>query len=465
VWTTSGHFRVDGLEVDTLAASEATLEWKRKLTGDKATISLKLVASKAHVEGTAKQTDFMFHEGQLVWELSGTTITGFVVDPNAGVGGLPLKVLGHLVIVAGHVKEGDLELQGALPTPTPVVINALGLHIDFGPKVAAKKECIQTIGLVDTTPYDTYKALDYYIPLLRQLATAQPGALRQPVPPDVPALPDGTVMAFKGADAPPHVIIHGPSGQVFDTGSGNAPVQEAGFAALKNDKLDIAEVVIPTPAGGRWTVEAAPDSSRLVEAIQADGTRPVTATAKVTGSGHDRRLDYTVKGLPAGGRVEFAEAGDGGGGLIGTAKADGRGTVKFHPAAGAPGKREIQAVVCAADGYLTARLPLGKYTAPAPERPARATKLTVRRSGKRLVLPWHGDRSAYTQQVDIRSAAGLNLTRTVRRSTTSIALPAAGTKLVVGVTGTTRSGLAGTAARFNTRVPAAKKAKKRHSKR
>jgi hypothetical protein len=258
-------------------------------------------------------------------------------------------------------------------------------------------------------------------------------------------------MAFKGADAPPHVIIHGPSGQVFDTGSGNAPVQEAGFAALKNDKLDIAEVVIPTPAGGRWTVEAAPDSSRLVEAIQADGTRPVTATAKVTGSGHDRRLDYTVKGLPAGGRVEFAEAGDGGGGLIGTAKADGRGTVKFHPAGGAPGKREIQAVVYAADGYLTARLPLGKYTAPAPERPARATKLTVRRSGKRLVLRWHGDRSAYTQQVDIRSAAGLNLTRTVRRSTTSIALPAAGTKLVVGVTGTTRSGLAGTAARFNTR--------------
>ena len=47
------------------------------------------------------------------------------------------------MIVAGHVKEVDLELQGALPTPTPVVINALGLHIDFGPKVAAKPECIK----------------------------------------------------------------------------------------------------------------------------------------------------------------------------------------------------------------------------------------------------------------------------------------------------------------------------------
>ena len=266
VYTTSGHFRVNGIEVDTLAASEAKLEWKRKTTGAKETISLKLTAPKAKVEGTAKKTDFMFHEGSLNWELSGTTIAGFVVDPNAGVGGLALKVLGpptlrpdgsstldvlpgmppellgktpsapdrlvfgpsanaaalgafsfhvdqiplgvillgpvtvtydgagswlieaeatipypiptkvagRLVIVAGHVKEVDLELQGALPTPTPVVIKSLGVHIDFGPKVAAKKECISTVGLVETTPYETYKALDYYIPMLRQLVTANP---------------------------------------------------------------------------------------------------------------------------------------------------------------------------------------------------------------------------------------------------------------------------------------------------
>ena len=94
IYTTSGHFRVNGIEVDTLAASEAKLEWKRKTSGAKETISLKLTAPKAKVEGTAKKTDFMFHEGSLNWDLSGTTIAGFVVDPNAGVGGLALKVLG-----------------------------------------------------------------------------------------------------------------------------------------------------------------------------------------------------------------------------------------------------------------------------------------------------------------------------------------------------------------------------------
>ena len=94
VWTTTGHFRVNGLEVDTLGASEAVLEWKRKQTGSKETISLKLVASKARVEGTAMKTDFTFREGPLAWGLAGTTITGFVVDPSAGIGGLPLKVMG-----------------------------------------------------------------------------------------------------------------------------------------------------------------------------------------------------------------------------------------------------------------------------------------------------------------------------------------------------------------------------------
>lgn len=766
VFTTSGHFRVNGLEVDTLGSSEATLEWKRK---GKETLSLKLTASSARVEGTAKQTDFMFHQGSLTWELSGTTIAGFVVDPNAGVGGLALKVLGpptlrldgsstldvlpgmppellgktpsapdrlvfgpaanaaalgafsfhvdqiplgvillgpvtvtydgagswlieaeatipypiptkvsgRLVIVAGHVKEVDLELRGALPTPTPIVINALGVHIDFGPKVAAKPECVRTVGLVDTTPYATYKALDSYVPLLRQLATAHPeyyGSLfrqtfqRYPVPTfalcghielslaevldadvgfgfaryanpypnlfffhgkatiakvidaqinaefttegyvhfdaavkggypkqdpwinwdigldfeyykqqfnaeahavleivplnfttganvlvsnkglaaclyfktfvgtwrpgagakwgkgptlylfgcdvkdykvvikhalsgdtvigdivpkaaastagidrmptgghgnsaglvrytgtpsataaqagpdsvDLPAGLPGTVMAFKGADAPPHVILRGPSGQVFDTGTGNAPVEAAGFAALKNDALDITEVVIEKPAGGRWTVEPAADSSRLVQGIQADGTRPATATGRVTGSGHHRTLAYTAKNIPAGGRVEFVEAGDGGGGRIGTVKAGGRGTLKFRPAAGAPGKRKLQAVVYAADGFLASRLELGTYAAPAPQRPAKASRLTAKRSGKRLVLRWRG--RAYTQQVDIRSSGGLNITRTVKRSTTSIKRLAAGTRLVVTVTGSTKAGLAGPPARFTARV-------------
>ena len=74
-------------------------------------------------------------------------------------------------------------------------------------------------------------------------------------------------MAFKGADAPPHVILHGPSGQVFDTGSGNAPVEANGFAALKNDQTDITEIVIETPAAlnSPGAVSLEPALGRLLE--------------------------------------------------------------------------------------------------------------------------------------------------------------------------------------------------------
>jgi hypothetical protein len=66
---------------------------------------------------------------------------------------------------------------------------------------------------------------------------------------------------------------------------------------LKNPQTQITEVVIAKPAGGRWTVEVAADSARLVEALRADGTRPAKIAARVIGAGQDLGLRYTVGGL------------------------------------------------------------------------------------------------------------------------------------------------------------------------
>ncbi|HMJ32435.1 MAG TPA: PKD domain-containing protein [Baekduia sp.] len=808
-YTTDGHFRVNGIYVDTVGTSKAVLTWKRKLTsksGPKGTIYTEgettvaqLIAPKVHVEATSKGgVDLAFHDGAISWGLSGNLIWGFHADADAGIAGLPLKIVGQpemqtdgsstldilpgtppellgktpskpqhltfgptasaaaagafsfdvdkiplgvitlgpvhisfdgagtwniqaeaeipypiptkvkgkLVIVAGKVKSLDLELQGALPTPTPIIITSLGLHLDFGPKVAANPDCIKTVGLVETTPYDTYKALDYYLPQLRPLVLSHPELdwgglfhktfLNYPVPkfalcghiglsvaelldgdvkfgfaryadpypnlfffqgkvtvaklleatvaaefttegyvhlsaaveggypkgnspwvkwslgfdfeyfkkqfnaqahamitvvpldfttganllvsskgiaaclyfktflgtwrpgagakwghgptlyffgcdvadykvvikhalsgdvvigdvtpvahaarsgglPVVDRVPDsghgndaglmklagtkpsaaalrsvrahaaqaapdaitvpaglpGTVMGFVGAGAPPHVILHGPKGETLDTGSGNAAVEGTGFAALKNAATSVTEVVIAHPSGGRWTVELAADSSRLVQAIQAGGTRAPKVTGRVEGSGQDRRLRYAVSGLPAGSKIAFVESGRGGGGNIGAVDASGSGTLPFHPAAGAPGKREIQAIITAPDGYLSARMVLGSYTAPRPPRPARATKLTVKRSGSRLTLRWRGGRFAARQQVDIHSSTGLEITRIVRGSTTWFPLPAAGTKLVIKITGTSTAQVVGTTARFNRTVPRAKKVVKKKSR-
>ena len=292
-------------------------------------------------------------------------------------------------------------------------------------------------------------------------AIAQAG----PDPVELPAGLPGTVMAFKGADAPPHVILHGPSGELFDTGSGNAPAEAAGFAALKNPSLGHHRDR-HREAGGR-ALDGRDRGGLLAARRGHPGRRHHAGHRDRQGHRLRPRPHARLHGQePPGRRARRVRRGRRRRRRAASAspRPTAPATLKFHPAGGAPGKREIQAVVYGADGFLLSRLSLGKYVAPAPERPAQAKKLTVKRSGKKLVLRWKGSKSAYTQQVDIRSASGLNATRTVRKSTTSIGLLAAGTKLTVTVTGTTRSGLAGSPASFKTKVPAVKKKKRQRRK-
>jgi uncharacterized delta-60 repeat protein len=274
---------------------------------------------------------------------------------------------------------------------------------------------------------------------------------------DLPAGLPGTVMAFKGAGAAPHVILHGPKGETIDSGAGNAPVHTPGVAALKNPATGITEIVIAKPAGGRWTVEVAPDSARLVEALQADGTRPAKITGKVVGRAPRQRLRYSVSGLAKGAHVDFAEVGVAAGSIIGRVAADGTGSLPFTPGDGAPGRRDVQAIVTGADGYVAARTKLGTYRAPGPPRPTAPRRLTVKRSGKTLVLSWPRDKAALTTQVDVRTSTGLNLTKTVKRTSLRLRAPAAGTKLTITLTGRSRTGVQGKPARFTRKLPAAAK--------
>ncbi|HEY6763063.1 MAG TPA: PKD domain-containing protein [Baekduia sp.] len=270
---------------------------------------------------------------------------------------------------------------------------------------------------------------------------------------DIPAGLPGTVMGFKGAGAAPHLILHGPDGRTIDTGIGNAPMQTPGVAALKNPATGITEVVIAKPAAGRWTVELAPDSVRLVEAIRADGTVPAKITGKVGGRGQDRTLTYKITGLAKGQTVELAEIGAAAGAIIGRVKADGTGTLPFHPAQGAKGKRDVQAIVTNADGYVADRLKLGTYTAPSAPRPATTRRLTLKRKGAYLVLSWPRDARAKATRIDVRSASGLNLSRTLKRPTFRLLAPPAGTRLTVTLTGTSKTGVLGKPARFARKVP------------
>jgi uncharacterized delta-60 repeat protein len=795
-YTTDGHFRVNGLEVDTQLTSKAVLTWKRKLVrvpgkntsspGD--TVSATLTAANVSVVGTYKQTDFAFIDGRIAWDLAGSTIAGFRVDPTAGIGGLPLKVSGEpkldangtstldilpgtppellgktpsqpthavfgpsasaadlapfsytvdeiplgvitlgpvkitysgdgnwaieakasmavpvptslsgrLELARGRVKMVDLQFEGAI-TVGPLLITHVGLTIDFGPKVTANENCVKHVGLEDITPYAGWDALDRLLPgyksyvlahdgpnqvLFHQLfmnyktptfalcgsiglsvaklvearfgfgfarypsplpnvfffhgegtlveiiratidaeittegyvhvgasvrggyPTADPwigwdlgldfeyfrqqfnaqawakisiiplsftagaellasnkgivgcltfdtvfgdwhpggGAkwghgpklylfgcdvddykvvIRNALsgdlvigPPihgvsaraarttgvktipaggrgneatlvrytgpstvrahaaqaggaagaiDIPAGLPGTAMGFKGAGGAPHLILHGPKGETIDTGTGDKPMQTPGVAALKDPATGITEVVVAKPSAGRWTVEVAPDSVRLVEAIQADGTVPARITGKVSGTGQDRTLTYNVTGLGKGRHIDFAEVGGAAGSIIGRVTADGSGTLAFHPGQGAAGTRDVQAVVTNADGYVADRLKLGTYKAPSAPRPAAPKRLTLKRKGTFITLTWPRDALAKTTLLELKSSNGLNIARTVKRPTLRLKAPPAGTKLTITLTATSKTGVLGKAGHFTRTLPKAKhKPARRH---
>jgi uncharacterized delta-60 repeat protein len=280
---------------------------------------------------------------------------------------------------------------------------------------------------------------------------------------DIPAGLPGTVMGFKGAGGAPHVILHSPDGKTIDTGVGNAPMQTPGVAALKNPTTGITEVVIAKPAAGRWTVQLAPDSVRLVEAIQADGTTPAKITGAVSGTGQDRTLNYNISGLAKGQHVDFAEVGAAAGSIIGRVTQDGSGTLAFHPGEGAAGKRDVQAVVTNVDGYVSDRLKLGTYTAPNAPRPAAPKRLTLKRKGAFITLSWPRDALAKTTLVELKSSNGLNVARTVKRPAFRFKAPPAGSKLKITLTGTSKTGVLGKAGHFTRTLPK-KATKKTHKK-
>ncbi len=338
-----------------------------------------------------------------------------------------------------------------------VIQHALSGDLVIGPPIHGMKAQTARVRELPTTGRGNDATLVRYVGKSAPRAHA---AQTTPDAIDIPARLPGTVMGFKGAGAPPHVILHGPKGETIDTGIGNAPVQTPGVAALKNPTTGITEVVIAKPSAGRWTVEAAPDSARLVEALQANGTRPALITGKVLGSGQDRRLRYTVKGLAKGQHVDFAEVGTAAGSVIGRIVKDGTGVLAFHPGEGKAGRRDVQAIVTNVDGYVADRRKLGTYTAPNAPRPAAARKLTLKRKGSSIVLSWPRSALAKTTQVDIRSSNGLNLSKTVKRPIVRLKAPPAGTTLKVTITATSRTGVLGKPARFTRKLPKAKTKKK-----
>lgn len=219
-------------------------------------------------------------------------------------------------------------------------------------------------------------------------------------------------LEITGAEGAPSVVLVSPTGErIVPAEPGTAGARAVAVAQPEAARTIVG---IPKPAAGTWQVEAAEGSTAIAEVRTAAGLTPPKVTARVSGSGRERKLTYTVTDRP-GLAVTFAERARGGTRVIGTAKGA-KGSFSFEAGDGPGGRRPVEALV-ESNGAPRSRTIVTRYKAPGPIRPARVSGVRVKRSGKKaLVVSWPRVRDAGSYVVRINVADGRRQMRLLRAS-------------------------------------------------
>jgi hypothetical protein len=186
-----------------------------------------------------------------------------------------------------------------------------------------------------------------------------------------------------GRGGPPDVSLTGPGNRTISTAN---PPSDPSVVVLTDG--DTTLIALKHPAGGVWTVT--PDSP-VVSVASANGLPAPRITANVTGAGQQRVLHYALTPEP-GQTVTFAEHGARTYRTIGVARGA-RGTIRFTPAPGRRGGRQILALV-SQSGIQMHSLAVARYAAPKPSGPGRPAHLRVIHRGATLSVTWTRVRGA-----------------------------------------------------------------------
>lgn len=217
-----------------------------------------------------------------------------------------------------------------------------------------------------------------------------------------------------GEGAPPRVTVSGPQGQTIATPADQSqPVKTEVGVLVADPAQNVTVVNLRRPAGGAWTITAQPESAPVTAVRQADGLPKPRVSAVVRGKGRRRTLSYRVRQI-AGQTVRLVEEGGGAYQELATLRRA-RGRLRFTPANGKRGKRQIVALV-EQDGLPRDRLLAGGYAAPGPIVPARPARVRLIRRGGKLVVTWRRARHAASYIVQARLSDGRRLTIPTRSS-------------------------------------------------
>ena len=253
------------------------------------------------------------------------------------------------------------------------------------------------------------------------------------------------VLGVEGLGAAPLVTLRGPDGTVVDLASADQQRSE-GFVAARAEGEDRSVFMVGRPAAGRWTIEPAPGSARIISVQRSQVLDKPRVRARVSGKGPRRKLTWDVR-RQAGQVVRLVEEGDHGGQVLATVRGGGRGSKLFVPTEARRARRSIVAQV-QQDGLPRDNIVVARFSAPSP-RVGRAGGVRVRRRGRRAVVTWRPAFHARRYDVIVTRSNGARMVLSPRGGRRTVAVRVGRREAlrvqVVGISATTRRGPAASA--------------------
>jgi hypothetical protein len=206
---------------------------------------------------------------------------------------------------------------------------------------------------------------------------------------------------LRGSGGAPSVEIRGPDGELVSTAAGTFAAGRT-IQVVRQDEGKTTWIGVANGKPGKYTVTTLPGSAPIASlAATRKGYGEIKAS--VTGTGRRRALRYDL-GPPGGQRVTFFERGEATFRQLGTATA-GRGAIRFVPALGRAGTREIVAEM-QVDGVPAPDRVVARYRAPGSVKTSRPRAVVVERHGTALLISWTRVADATSYGVVVKQRTG-----------------------------------------------------------
>jgi hypothetical protein len=209
------------------------------------------------------------------------------------------------------------------------------------------------------------------------------------------------------------IRVTGPSGTLDSTDKGLDYTADGAIRIIRYQEngTTITSIGLQDAKPGSYRVETLPGSAPITQMATAEDNADAKVTARVTGTGSKRTLNYDV-GARDGQNVTFYDVTGGGAGkALKTIKGGGKGDVSWSPAPGRVGREVVARFEL--DGMPAEDKVVARFKPPAPflGKPAR---LAVKRGGKKkstLLVSWKKVKDATVYEVSVALADGTVLTK------------------------------------------------------